>query len=357
MPTRLRVATRKGLFTFTEKDDDWVISETAFLGDPVTNLLYDDRDDSLYAALNLGHFGVKFHRRKGESGEWVELQAPTYPVMKDQPVSTELIWCLEKADQTKPGTLWAGTIPGGLFYSEDGGTSWHLNDSLWSRPEREQWFGGGYDKAGIHSILVDPRNNRHILVGVSCGGVWLSEDGGATWSLEGHGLRAEYLPPDHSNPRINQDPHRLARCRTDPDIVWMQHHNGIFLSEDRGRTWREMVDVSPSSFGFAVAVNPNNSNQAWFVPAKKDAQRVPSDGRVVVTRTDDGGQNFSQLTDGLPAEHAYDLIYRHGLDVDSSGQVLAFGSTTGNLWLSKDSGNTWKHVQGHLPPIYALRFD
>jgi photosystem II stability/assembly factor-like uncharacterized protein len=135
--------------------------------------------------------------------------------------------------------------------------------------------------------------------------------------------------------------------------MWAQHHNGIFRSLDAGRTWRSINDA----FGFAVAVHPSNADSAWFVPAIKDELRYPADGKLAVTRTRDGGKSFETLREGLPQEHAYDLVYRHGLDVDESGEQLAIGSTTGGLWLSTNGGDSWRCLAAHLPPIYCLRFE
>jgi hypothetical protein len=58
----------------------------------------------------------------------------------------------------------------------------------------------------------------------------------------------------------------------------------------------------------------------------------------------------------LPQQHAYDIVYRHGLDIDAAGETLAFGSTTGNLWVSDDQGDHWQQVSASLPPIYCVRF-
>jgi hypothetical protein len=115
--------------------------------------------------------------------------------------------------------------------------------------------------------------------------------------------------------------------------------------------------VRPSGFGFAVAVHPHDADTAWFVPGIKDEHRIPVDGKLVVTRTRDGGRSFEVLDRGLPQEHAYDLVLRHALDVDASGEVLAFGSTTGSLWISENGGDDWQAVSHHLPPIYAVRFE
>jgi hypothetical protein len=114
--------------------------------------------------------------------------------------------------------------------------------------------------------------------------------------------------------------------------------------------------LEPSAFGFAVAVHPNDPDTAWFVPAVSDQRRIPADGRVVVTRTRDGGRTAEVLRNGLPQEHAYDLTFRHALDVDETGNVLAFGSTTGGLWTSDNQGDSWQCVSAHLPPIYCVRF-
>jgi photosystem II stability/assembly factor-like uncharacterized protein len=169
-------------------------------------------------------------------------------------------------------------------------------------------------------------------------------------------MRAEYMPPERAYDPDVQDPHALVQCRTQPDALWVQHHNGIFRSTDGGDSWQEIEDVPVSKFGFAVAVHPHDGDTAWFVPAVKDERRIPVDGKLVVTRTRDGGRTFDVLRDGLPQEHAYDLIYRHSLDVDDTGDRLAFGSTTGSLWVSEDQGDRWECVSTHLPPIYCVRF-
>src|SRR5262249_55729419 len=149
-----------------------------------------------------------------------------------------------------------------------------------------------------------------------------------------------------------QDPHRAVRCRAQPDHLWVQHHNGIFRSRDNGRKWTEITEAKPSVFGFAVAVHPRDPDTAWFVPAIKDEKRIPVEGQVVVSRTRDGGKSFEVLRKGLPQEHAYDICFRHCLDVAEDGQTLAFGTTTGGLWVSEDGGDSWAAVPARLPPVY-----
>jgi photosystem II stability/assembly factor-like uncharacterized protein len=92
------------------------------------------------------------------------------------------------------------------------------------------------------------------------------------------------------------------------------------------------------------------------VPAVKDEHRIPVGGKLVVTRTDDGGQTFRTLTAGLPQRQAWDLIYRHALEVDETGERLVMGSTTGGVWVSENGGESWQAVGARMPPVYAVRW-
>jgi len=352
------VASRKGLFRFDDEGGGWAIAgPPAFLAAPVTAILDDPRDGALYVGLAHGHFGCKFHRSLDRGKSWTEFLAPSFPHGDTAGApAVEMIWCLAPGGADEPGSLWAGTLPGGLFRSDDRGESWNLCQSLWDRPERKRWFGAGYDHPGIHSILVDPRDSAHLVVGVSVGGLWISRDRGHSWQIGGRGFSAAYMPPDQAEDLVMQDPHLIAASPADPDRIWCQHHCGIYVSDDGGGQFRESRGVIPSSFGFAVAPHPTDRDRAWFVPAEKDEARIPTGGRFLVTETRDGGATFRSHTRGLPQGPAYDLVYRHALAIDATGTGLAMGSTSGNLWASGDSGQSWQHLSAHLPPIAALTF-
>ena len=132
-----------------------------------------------------------------------------------------------------------------------------------------------------------------------CRPAWMTEDGGATWSVASRGMIAAYMPPGRREDPVIQDPHRIVQCAGAPGVLWAQHHNGVFRSTDGAKSWTE-VTIKPSSFGFAVAVHPRDPDTAWFVPAVKDEMRVPVEGALVVTRTRDGGKSFQILRSGLP---------------------------------------------------------
>ncbi|MES2322121.1 MAG: sialidase family protein [Pseudomonadota bacterium] len=361
MHDRAYLSTRKGLFELQRKAAGWELGPVHFLGEPVSNTLADARDGAVYAALNLGHFGVKLHRKDAGADSWTEIAAPAYPPKPEDSSDTvewknKLIWALEAGGADEPGVLWAGTNPGGLFKSRDRGQSWELQRSLWDVPQRSEWFGGGYDAPGIHSICVDPRNSAHVLVAVSCGGVWRTENGGDSWALSATGMRADYMPPELNENEAVQDPHRIARSQGSPDSLWCQHHNGMWRSGDNGHRWEEMTGVPVSNFGFAVAAHPHDGNTAWFAPAEADQRRIPVGAAMAVTRTSDGGKSFTVLREGLPQQHCYDLVYRHGLAVSGDGRSLLMASTTGGVWVSDNAGDSWRTVSTTLPPVYAVCF-
>src|SRR5450631_1477704 len=192
----LLVGTRKGLFVVRGAGTHWQIDPPHFAGEPVSQVLVDPRDGAWYVALRLGHFGVKLHRSNDRGARWEEIAAPAFPPKPSQgpwaddptPWNVDTIWGLAAGGADEPGTIWAGCLPAGLFRSIDHGATWQLNEALWQDARRRDWFGGGFDHAGIHAVLVDPRDSRHVTLAISCGGIWQTHDRGATWSLTARGM-------------------------------------------------------------------------------------------------------------------------------------------------------------------------
>jgi hypothetical protein len=245
------ISTRKGLFIAEPSGSGYKVTRGAFVGDNVSIAMVDPRPNGgWYAALDHGHFGVKLHRSDDKGATWTEITTPAYPPKpegqvektmwgKDRAWSTLLIWAMAPATD-KEGALWAGTVPGGLFRSDDRGQTWRLNEALWFHPDRQKWNGVVKEEAGIHSICVDPRDPKMVAVGVSTGGVWRTKDGGATWTQSAHGMRAEYVPPELVNDGGNQDVHYLVQCAADPKTFWVQHSGCSITtaSSVRPMTWR-----------------------------------------------------------------------------------------------------------------------
>jgi hypothetical protein len=354
---RAWVATKKGLFELRRRGSAWAIEHVSFLGEPVSMFLPPQGGTSrMLASLTTGHYGTKLWASEDGGRQWTEVAAPAYPIQPEGVEGPEwklvLVWALEAAG----GEVWAGTLPGGLFRSGDFGRSWQLVESLWQRKERLGWFGGGYPVPGIHSICPHPGRDGELLLGISCGGAWTTRDGGASWSLTAQGMRADFMPPELAGDPNVQDAHRIVRCAGAPDTLWCQHHGGIWRSIDNAATWHEITTAPVSNFGFAVAVHPRDPDTAWFVPAEADQCRVPVGAAMIVNRTRDGGKSFETLRDGLPQQHAYHLVYRHGLAVAEDGQQLLMASTSGGLWASGDGGERWQVISQSLPPAVAVRF-
>jgi photosystem II stability/assembly factor-like uncharacterized protein len=353
MARRLAVASRKGLVFYDLKDGQWSYGGVHFRGTPVSMVMRDPRDGRLYAALDHGHFGPKLHRSDDDGASWHEIATPAFPrgEARDAPAVLN-IWALEPAGADRPGTIYAGTVPAAIFRSDDAGESWTLNQPFMDLPERAQWGGAGNETPAVSSISIHPGDSRRLVIAISAGGVWQTEDEGVSWRNTSKGLWAAYLPPDQAENPNRQDVHQMRRSQHDPDRLYIQHHNAVFTSTDGGGTWQEIS----KAFGFAVAVHPRDPLTAWFVPGEKDEYRMPKDETFCVAKTSDGGRSFRTITRGLPEWPAFDLVLRHAMDVDEGGERLAFGSTTGNLWTSSDGGEAWQLLSSHLPPVYCVRF-
>jgi photosystem II stability/assembly factor-like uncharacterized protein len=264
------------------------------------------------------------------------------------------MWCMQHAGDDRPGGLWLGTEPGGLFYSEDNGAHFELVRSLWDHPSRQdpmQWFGAGRDYPFIHSIVVDPKDSAHIYIAVSCAGVFESKDGGASWAPCNQGLIAAYLP--NPSAEVGHDPHLLLQSHQDTQVLWQQNHCGVFRSINGGKEWQSISDENGlADYGFALAIDPASTNRAWVIPAISDEMRVAKDLALVVSYTEDGGKSWTALRNGLPQEHCFDIVFRHSL-VYKSG-ILVFGTNNGNVYLSEDGGVSWQRVADNLPRVDAV---
>ncbi|MFH1277302.1 MAG: glycosyl hydrolase [Candidatus Eisenbacteria bacterium] len=354
----LILGTRKGVIQLRWDGEDCSFVREGHRGVPVPYAFRDHRTGTIWASLDHGHWGTKLSRSRDEGVTWEEVSAPAYPEGSTLPDGSEAkslyLWVLAPGGDNRPERLYAGTEPGGLFVSDDGGRSFTLVESLWNHPSRQKhWFGGGRDHPGLHSVVVDPRDSDRIQVGISVAGVFESTDGGGTWAPKNRGLRADYLPEKY--PEVGHDPHLLVSCPSDPDRLWQQNHCGIFRSIDGGGNWEDVSEPEgPAKFGFAVAVDEEDGDTAWVVPAVSDEMRVAIQNALCVCRTEDGGKTWTALRKGLPQINAYDIVFRHALD--KRGDRLAFGTTTGNLYLSGDGGDTWVPAGNHFPPIYSVRF-
>lgn len=388
--TTLWVATRKGTFKVERRDGRWQSQLAGHAGTGVNYVAREPKTGRLWALLGHGHWGAKLSVSDDGGATWrdnaTQVKFPEgaryigQDMFEDATSDFGVGWkvVVRKASVQKlwiiafggDGAIWIGTIPGGLFVSRDGGASFELNRPLWNHESRggdlfagdgtgeTKWFGtpaseGGEFAPGIHSICVDPRDPRRVLIAVSTAGVIETRDGGATWRSRNKGMAMDHNPDPEAE--WGHDTHFIELCASAPDHIWQQNHAGVFYSDNGAESWR-MVSAPTEGvhFGFPVSADARNGKRAWLVPGRSDNQRMAIDGGLFVARTDDGGQSWRKLTKGLPQQGAYDIVYRHALD--NRDGLVAFGSSTGNLYLSEDSGESWSAVSHNLPPIYSVRF-
>lgn len=382
MSERILVGTRKGTFVVEKTAGRWRPSLAGHAGVGVNFVARDPSTDTLWALLGHGHWGAKVSRSRDQGTTWEDAGQVKYPEgaryigMDFDEQGNPKEGAVRHATLLKlwfigfgAGRIYVGTIPGGLFVSQDGGESFELNRPLWNHESRggdlfageptskNHWFGTpaseGEFAPGLHSVVVDPRNPDRVLVAVSTAGVLETTDGGKSWRGANKGLLNDYLP----NPAAEwgHDTHYLEICRGQPDHVWQQNHAGVFYSSDGAASWTRVSNKEQGvHFGFPIAVDQEDGKVAWVVPGRSDNQRMAIDGALFVARTRDGGQSWQQLREGLPQECAHDVVLRHSLA--NSGDLLAFGSTTGNLYVSENRGDSWRCAGNNLPPIYSVRF-
>jgi photosystem II stability/assembly factor-like uncharacterized protein len=352
MADRILVGTRKGVFDVRKAGGAWKAGEPMLKGEPIAYAVRDARTKSVWASIDHGHWGCKLARSKDDGATYAEADPPKYP--EDAGASAKYYWVLQPGHASEPKTFYVGTQPGGLFRTDDDGFTWSLVRPLWDLCQKHKWTGGGRDEAGIHTILVDPKNPKHVKVAVSCAGVLETKDGGASWAYVNKGLPS--LADEASPAEYVYDPHVLSACAAAPDVIWQANHVGVFRTTDGAGTWIDLSKKPLVHFGFVIAAHPKDAKRAWIVPMDSDQKRMTIDGALVVMRTDDGGGSWKELRNGLPQQDAWDFPYRHALDVSADGNTLAFGTTSGNLYVSEDGGGRWQHLFHSLPLVYSVRF-
>ncbi len=350
--TELLVGTKKGLFVLTgEPGAPFEISDRAFAGEPVEYALREPRSGRVLASVTSPFYGPKVFHAQDPDGEWEQADGLELPGGGDH--ALERIWTIVPGEE--PGTVYAGGDPGALFVSRDGGMTFELNRGLWEQPTRRRWQPGAGGLC-LHSIVPWPGEPDRLAIAISAAGVWLTDDGGASWERGNDGLVARYLPDEAPEDEVALCVHRIHRAPLRPERLFLQFHGGVYRSDDAGASWTDIGEGLPSDFGFALAVDPADADSAYVIPLVADIDRVTPDGKVRVYETRDAGASWTPRGDGLPSEHAYLTILREAMDWTGEGEGLElyFGATSGAVFGSPDAGRTWFEVAADLPPVHSV---
>jgi len=362
------VATRKGLWLLhgDAARKTWRLDGPHFLGQIFNHVVLDPRDGrTMLAAAKTGHLGPTIFRSTDRGRTWKEAARPPAFAKAAEGAKGRAVdhtFWLTPCHANEPNAWYAGTSPQGLFRSDDGGDTWKPFSSINDDPQYIAWMGsvqdGTPDGPKMHSIIVDPRDPKHLYFAMSGGGVHESLDGGKSFKVLVQGMEV-VEGFDAANIAVH-DPHCMRLCPTNPDRLYQQNHCGIYRLDRPSTTWVRIGRSMPKQVGdvgFPMVVHPRDPDTVWVFPM--DGQtvwpRTSPDGKPAAYVTRNGGKSWQRLANGLPTRQAWWTVKRQAMTADTRDPVgLYLGTTGGELWMSRDEGRKWSCIARHLPEIYAV---
>lgn len=239
--------------------------------------------------------------------------------------------------------IYLGAADGGVWKSNDGGANWMcITDKL--------------TFASVGAIAVDPSNSANVWVGTGeangsvdsydGNGLWLSTDGGDTWKHRGlaNAGRIGSVVVDPSDPQHILVGVMGRQFSTGPD-------RGLYRSTDGGSTWNRVLFVSDSTGVCDIAINPVNPDTvfcATWERVRRNTYRRAFGPECGIWRSVDRGATWTRMTTGLPVPS--DDVGRIGLAISPSrpstihaqiGSGSALGYVGLGWYRSTDGGTTW----------------
>ena len=355
--TMLMVGTRKGLWIgrSDEARQDWSWTGPHFPMEEVYSVLVDRRGDRprLLAGASSSWLGPQVWRSDDLGETWDETPNGAIRFPEDSGATLARVWQLVPG--VEDGVVWAGTEPGAIFKSVDGGERFDLVRGLWDHPHRAEW-NEGFGGQAFHTILPHPEDGSSVLAAISTGGVYRTSDGGDSWEPANKGIKAEFMPGERFYPEFGQCVHKVARDATAPDKLFLQNHGGVYHSDDGGDSWDDIAPGLPAEFGFAMVPHPHQPDTAFSFPIASAGERWPVDGRARVYRTTDAGSSWAPLGEGALPDNYFTAVMRDAMCTDDHEQVgLYFGGRNGGVWASADEGASWQQINADLPDVMVVR--
>jgi photosystem II stability/assembly factor-like uncharacterized protein len=346
----------KGAFVLTadRARKKWKVGGPYSIGAPVYAMAYDNREGRhrLWWASQSFRWGT-FLSSSDDFGK-TATQPETYSVKfpAESGLTLKNIWQLN-LPAGEPDTLYCGVEPSCLFVSRDAGQSWTPVEGMLNHPHRAQWQPGGGGLC-LHTIIPHPANRNSMIIAMSTGGCYRTDDGGKTWKPRNVGVRVQFMPEKY--PEFGQCVHKIARAAGKPERLYLQNHWGLYRSDDNGDTWKDIAKNVPSDFGFCMAGHPHDPETAYIVPIESDEYRCTPEAKLRVYRTRNGGGSWEALTRGLPQKNALETVLRDSMSTDALDPAgVYFGTRSGSLYGSNDEGKSWQLIQEGLPPIVCVK--
>ena len=361
---RLLVGTRKGAFVLTSdgKRSKWDVSGPFFGGWEMYHIKGSPADPNrIYASQSSGWFGQLIQRSNDGGKSWEPVGnkfvydgVPGTHQWYDgtpHPWEFKRVWHLEPS-LTDPDTVYAGVEDAALFRTTDGGQNWHELPGLRGHGSGAQWSPGA-GGLGLHTIVLDPTNDKRMFIAISAAGAFRTDDGGTTWRPINKGLRSEQIPDPDAE--VGHCVHRIAMHPSQPNVLFMQKHWDIMRTDNAGDSWREVSGNLPTDFGFVIDVHAHEPQTIYVVPIKSDSEHYPMDGQLRVFRSRSGGNEWEALTNGLPQKDCYVNVLRDAMAVDRLDSCgIYFGTTGGQVYGSSDGGDTWAPIVRDLPAVLSV---
>jgi photosystem II stability/assembly factor-like uncharacterized protein len=353
------VGTMKGAFIFRSdaSRSNWDEAGPYFPGRSIYSFAYDGRNgrNRLWAAVNSPFWGSFLSSSNDFGKNWSDPETYNIKFPEGSDVSLKQIWQIVPGHPGEQDTLYCGVEPAALFKSTDAGETWSLERGLFDHPHRTQWQPGGGGLC-LHTILPDHLNWERMWVAISTGGVYRTVDGGKSWEPRNKGICAKFLPPDQQYPEWGQCVHKVVSHPSNPDRMFLQHHWGVYRSDDAGDSWQDIGKGLPSDFGFAMEMDPHDANTVYIIPIESDEFRCTPEAKLRVYRTTNGGESWEPLTRGLPQEDALETILRDNMQADANYPTgLYFGTRSGKVYGTNNAGASWSLIKEGLPPITCVK--